>query len=64
MRGTWSVFSAAYRKVASGDIAVDGNAVWVWDLRDLKGKRPAPGIYQLAVQFDGDKTIMPVVVLP
>lgn len=52
------VMSVAYRKLADFRVMVSGQSRTGWDLRDLKGREVASGVYYLILQADGENRIV------
>jgi hypothetical protein len=52
------VVSVAYRKLADFRVLVSGQTKTGWDLRDLKGKDVAGGVYYMILQADGEPRIL------
>ena len=52
------VMSVAYRKLAYFMVRVSGQSKTGWDLRDLKGREVASGVYYLVLQTDGENRIV------
>jgi hypothetical protein len=64
-RVRWSVFSAAYRKIAENVIDVQGKTTVFWYLTDVKGKRVAAGLYYMVFVPEGQKSqVRTVIVQP
>jgi len=61
----WTVYTAAYRRIAEGELTLSGRGTTMWNLTDAKGKPVASGIFYWVFQPEGQKTVIKtVVVLP
>lgn len=49
----WDVFTAAYRKIFSGEQSIHSSTTLQWNLADEKGSPVASGIYYLRIKADG-----------
>ncbi len=52
--GTWTVFTTAFRKVASGTILLSNGGALQWDLKDSSGVPVASGLYYLRISVKSD----------
>jgi len=60
---SWKVYTTNYRCVAAGTVLVTGKSTVAWDLRDLKGKPVANGLYYGLFKCDGRTTLRKMMVL-
>jgi len=60
---SWKVYTTNYRCVAAGIVRVTGKSTVAWDLRDLKGKPVANGLYYWVFTSDERTTLRKTMVL-
>ena len=62
----WTVVTSAYRKVLEANLTTRGaTTIVTWDLKDMKGRPVAPGLYYLVVRPKGqDLVIQALMVMP
>jgi hypothetical protein len=53
---TWEVLTTSFRKIYSKTVVVSGVGSVTWDLKDMKGKPVANGVFHVRFMIDGKET--------